>query len=100
VPGEGGKQGWNSPHDDLASYASNIDRLDSDSAYMMSLSVDGRAIRSRRQAPTDTDTTNAQLTYATLGKSLNRAVATGGISVYIPSQNQSLKVILCTNFSR
>ena len=30
-----------------------------------------------------------------------RAVATGGgISVYIPSQNQSLKVILCTNFSR
>jgi len=24
----------------------------------------------------------------------------GGISVYIPSQNQSLKIILCTNCSR
>jgi len=31
-----------------------------------------------------------------------RGVATvgGGISVYIPSQNQSLKIILCTNCSR
>ena len=24
----------------------------------------------------------------------------GGVSVYIPSQNQSLKIILCTNCSR
>ena len=29
-----------------------------------------------------------------------RGVATGGISVYIPSQNQSLKIILCTDCSR
>jgi len=29
-----------------------------------------------------------------------RGVATGGISVYIPSQNQSLKIILCTNCIR
>ena len=29
-----------------------------------------------------------------------RGVATGGILVYIPSQNQSLEIILCTNCSR
>jgi len=53
--------------EDLASYTSNLERLDSET---MELIGEGRSHRNRRQAPTNVQTANIQITYITC-KSLN-----------------------------
>jgi len=60
--------GWSDQRDELALRTTNVERSRVDSSFVMSVSDEVHAlVRSRRQAPTETEMANIQLTYVTFG---------------------------------